>query len=207
MYLLDDFFKSFFMWKTNILIILNFAYLCIEPEVSARITHQRYFTSGISSRRSIDETTRNFFCRSHKYRRLFRHNEGDRERGRGHRRGIGTLMRGYDNAPIYGIMYIGSCMIIWRDKAALSRHKLNRFSLSLFFPSRPSLLISFSTHPLPLWSSEETPIAERDTLAALWYRAVRKRLSFTHFSLIASLYKHFHRRPWSIKVLHQQNLS
>jgi hypothetical protein len=35
--------------------------------------------------------------------------------------------------PIHRIMYIGSCMITWRDKAALSRHKLNRFSPSLFF--------------------------------------------------------------------------
>lgn len=54
----------------------------------------------------------------------------------------------YDNAPVHGIMYIGSCMIIWRDKAALSRHKLNRFSLTtvpLFLYRSPPTL-SHSDH-------------------------------------------------------------
>lgn len=32
------------------------------------------------------------------------------------------------------IMHVGSCMIIWRDKAALSGHKLNRCPLLLSMP-------------------------------------------------------------------------
>lgn len=56
----------------------------------------------------------------------------------------------YDNASVHGIMYIGSCMIIWRNKAALSGHKLNRFSLSLFsvplFSYRSPPTLSHSDH-------------------------------------------------------------
>lgn len=105
--------------------------------------------------RSIDETTHNFFCRSHKHRRLSRvQRERERERW-GEQGGTSTLMRSYDMImrPIHGIMYIGSCMIIWRDKAALSRHKLNRFSplsVSLLFAVPLSRLYRSSTHPLPL---------------------------------------------------------
>lgn len=40
------------------------------------------------------------------------------------------------------IMHVGSCMIIWRDKAALSGHKLNRcpllFSMPPTHPSTPT---------------------------------------------------------------------
>lgn len=53
---------------------------------------------------------------------------GGRRRGaRGIGEGTGTLMRVYDMIiRRHGIMHVGSCMIIWRDKAALSGHKLNR---------------------------------------------------------------------------------
>lgn len=137
--------------------------------------------------RSIDEATGNFFCRSHKHRRLSWYNErrGGWE-GEAERNWYFNAWLWYYNAPVHGIMYIGSCMIIWRDKAALSRHKLNRFSPLFVSLPRPSFPISFSTHPLPLWSSEETPTAERDTLAAHFDTTRAKRLSspslFSHKS-------------------------
>lgn len=73
--------------------------------------------------------------------------------------GTGTLLRVYDMIiHRHGIMHVGSCMIIWRDKAALSGHKLNRCPL-----------FSSTTHPPPLLASEETPMWEGDALAALFY--------------------------------------
>lgn len=161
------------VWENSVPISLNVAALRVfipgrTGSVGARCASKITLKSShLASGRSIDETIRNFFCRSHKHRRFSRYNEGRGRKGEGEagRNRYFNAWLWYDNVPVHGIMYIGSYMIIWRDKAALSRHKLNRFSpLSVSLP-RPSLPISFSTHPLPLWSSEETPTEERDALA------------------------------------------
>lgn len=53
-------------------------------------------------------------------------------------------------------MHVGSCMIIWRDKATLSEHKLNRYPLFLSMPP---------IHPpTPTYDRyKETPIREGST--------------------------------------------
>lgn len=53
-------------------------------------------------------------------------------------------------------MHVGSCMIIWRDKATLSEHKLNRYPLLLPMPP---------IHPpTPTYDRyKETPIREGST--------------------------------------------
>lgn len=84
----------------------------------------------------------------------YRYNAAIGSGGREVSRGEGTLMRGYDMIMRRrGIMYVGSCMIIWRDKAALSRHKLNRSSPSslsppsiVLHPPSPTLVIGRNAH-------------------------------------------------------------
>lgn len=149
--------------------------------MSARVAHQRFAEqSGIDrGHRSIDQTTRNFFGRSYKHRRLFRYNEGERVRGRetSERDRYFNARLWYDNAPVHGIMYIGSCMIIWRDKAALSRHKLNRFfslSLSLLPSSLSSYIVLHPPSPTQI-IGRNAHRGEGHTCCTLWYHTVRKR--------------------------------
>lgn len=81
-------------------------------------------------------------------------------------------------------MHVGSCMIIWRDKATLSEHKLNRYPL--FLPMPP-------IHPpTPTYDRyKETPIREGSTHFAVFstLQGLFGTLSFAclrYFSLVLS---------------------
>lgn len=116
-----------------------------------------------------------FFSCSHKHRRLSRYRTNEKERERRRTDTYFNAQLWYDNASVYtGIMYVGSCMIIWRDKAALSRHKLNRifplsFSLPLFlYRSPPTLSHSDHRKKRPLRRGTHLLHLDNTTDKTLW---------------------------------------